>query len=515
MENTYKAILMKKIPLNNNKYLFKPEKTIFGEYDAESGIFDAGKDLYLNITDKELYKTDEEYGVVNIVPSNQQIPERAEKLFYYVDNMDNMLIASPYDIEGTAAELRAEVIKDYYKEMYSYTNYEQVLSDLMDTGFTEDQAEDLYNHYLSQLEDLENVINYLEELLPEFEDLDVSERKQLSNETINVKKLHEKITKTLIAQDKPALRVIAGIASLDLDNRNKFGMLVTGSSGVGKTKLLQLIAKNLDRPFLFIDSTQLTVPGIVGKDIEEYLWELYVSCGYDLEKAERAIILFDEIDKKRSNSNSDVSGRAVLNTLLKFLDGTTYSACENTQHKEPGTYVDINTSNMIVIASGAFEDLYHSPDKNISGFNTKAPTNTETKEVSVKDFIEKGQTPREFMRRMSVVVHLNDLHEKDYIDILNKSDESPTKIEQEKFQKLNTKLTFTDECIKKLGEVAYKKGLGVSGLVGEVEEIIWQPFVEVTSNKGEYEEVIITDKTVEDNNNYQLVKRKRSKRKSV
>ena len=40
MENTYKAILMKKIPLNNNKYLFKPEKTIFGEYDAHAKLIE-------------------------------------------------------------------------------------------------------------------------------------------------------------------------------------------------------------------------------------------------------------------------------------------------------------------------------------------------------------------------------------------------------------------------------------------------------------------------------------------
>ena len=65
------------------------------------------------------------------------------------------------------------------------------------------------------------------------------------------------------------------------------------------------------------------------------------------------------------------------------------------------------------------------------------------------------------------------------------------------------------EFMKKLGKVAYEKGLGVSGLVGEVEEITWQPFVDVISNQGEYEEIIISDKTIDDNTNYQFVKRKK------
>ena len=506
----FKATLMKKIKLHGNKYLFEPVKTILGEYDKETGIFDAGNEMYLNILERSLYASDEEYGVANVIPRNKKVTENTNKLFYFVDaSTDNLMVSIPYDMEGNANEYKGEAMRQIHKEMYSYIDYDKILASLMDTDFTEEQLSDLYNHYLNQLEGAENVIDYLEELLPEFEELKEREENpsKFERKPINVLDLHDKVTKTLISQDKPALRVIAGIASLDLDNRNKFGMLITGSSGVGKTKLLQLIAKYLDRPFLFIDSTQLTSTGIVGKDIEEYLWDLYVSCDYDLEKAERAIVLFDEIDKKRSSSNGDHVGRGVLNTLLKFLDGTTYSACENSQHKEPGTYVDIDTSNMIVIASGAYEDLYHSTDKHVSGFETPSEVK-KNKEIGPEDFVKRGDTPREFMRRMSVIVHLNDLYDKDFTEILYKSNESPTKIEQEKFKKLNTKLTFTDECMKKLGKVAYEKGLGVSGLVGEVEEITWQPFVDVISNQGEYEEIIISDKTIDDNTNYQFVKRK-------
>ena len=89
-------------------------------------------------------------------------------------------------------------------------------------------------------------------------------------------------------------------------------ILLTGDTGVGKTKLLKLLAKYLNKPLLIVDSTQLTIPGYKGRSLEDILWDLYVKCGENKEKAESAIIYFDEIDKKGSPGKSDVSGQGVL-----------------------------------------------------------------------------------------------------------------------------------------------------------------------------------------------------------
>ena len=83
-----------------------------------------------------------------------------------------------------------------------------------------------------------------------------------------------------------------------------------------------------------IDSTQLTTPGWVGRDIEEYLWKLYEECGRDKEKVEQAIIYFDEIDKKGSQRRDDHSKKGVLDLLLKFMDGTSYEACEDVKNSK-------------------------------------------------------------------------------------------------------------------------------------------------------------------------------------
>lgn len=506
----YKATLMKKIKLHGNKYLFEPVKTILGEYDNETGIFDAGNEMYLNILERSLYTSDEEYGVVNVIPKNKKVTENTNQLFYFVDaSSDNLMVSIPYDMEGNANEYKGEAMRQIHKEMYSYIDYDKILASLMDTDFTEEQLGDLYNHYLTQLEGAENVVNYLEELLPEFEELKEHEENssKLKKEPINVLDLHKKVTQTLISQDKPALEVIATISSLDWENESNSGILVTGSSGVGKTRLLQLIAKNIDRPFLLIDSTQLTTSGYTGKDIENYLWELYVNCGYDLEKAEHAIVFFDEIDKKRSSKNEDPSGQGVLNSLLKFLDGTTYQACANSQYKEPGTYVDINTSKMIVLAGGAFDDLYHSTDKKILGFDKSEETKASSKKI--KDFFtEKGDVKTEFIGRFSTVVHLNDLNTEDYIKILNESNESPIKQAQKSFGRLNIELKFTDKCIEKLAKNADEKGLGVRGLQGDVRHVVLEPFIAATDPENKFKKITITEETVDDNTNYQFVKRK-------
>ena len=96
--------------------------------------------------------------------------------------------------------------------------------------------------------------------------------------------------------------------------------------------MMKLIAKHLDRPLYKIDATKLTIPGYVGTDIEEELWKLFVECGGDLEKAERAIIFIDEIDKKGSDKKDDVSGKGVLNVLLPFIEGSEYDAVDSMKH---------------------------------------------------------------------------------------------------------------------------------------------------------------------------------------
>ena len=287
--------------------------------------------------------------------------------------------------------------------------------------------------------------------------------------------------------------------------KKKEGILLTGQSGSGKTLLMRLIAEHTDRPFIKVDATQLTVPGYVGKDIEEVLWDLFIKCERDLEKAERAIIFFDEIDKKGSYKKSDVSGQGVLNVLLPFIEGSTYDACADI--KNSGTKIKMDTSNMTVILGGAYSDVYKTLlEKNSVGFGGTIYDKPTYRKATTKDFVEKGGMTEEFMGRVTVI-KLNDLDVDDIKRILLESEESQIKIQEEIFNALGTKITFTDGYVTKIAKQAIEKKTGARGLNEIIDESTWEAFDEVYSNEGIYEEVIFDEDAVDDSSNYQLVKK--------
>ena len=334
------------------------------------------------------------------------------------------------------------------------------------------------------------------------------EKEEVKDTCININDLYEKVTKTLISQDEPTRRVIVELARKDLDERKrKEGILLAGPTGVGKTKLMELISEYIDRPFLKVDTTQLTVPGYVGKDIEEVLWDLYIKCNRNLDKVENAIIYFDEIDKKGSSKKSDVSGQGVLNVLLPFIEGSTYDAYPDSKKTE--VKVKINTANMTVILGGAFTDVYKNLKvENEIGFGRKQSSEDMYREAETKDFVEYGQMTNEFMGRV-VVVKLNDLSIEDLKRVLLESDQSAIKIQEEIFNKLGVKIKFTDDYINAVAKKAHDKKTGARGLAGIVDQSTWRAFDEVCSNVGTYKQVTFTEKVLEDNKQYKLTKNKK------
>ena len=322
---------------------------------------------------------------------------------------------------------------------------------------------------------------------------------------IDINKLHEKITKSLVAQDEPLRRVITEIVRKEADaSEKRMGLLLTGSTGVGKTMMMSLIAKNINKPFIKVDSTQLTVPGYVGKDIEEYLWELYVKCDKDIKKAENAIIFFDEIDKKGSSKKEDVSGKGVLNVLLPFIEGSSYTAYED--KKKSGESVKFNTDNMTVIFGGAFTDVYKELSKNNSiGFGSDIEG--KDNRIMLDDFVEKAKMPDEFMGRISIV-KLNDLDINSIKKILLESDESAIKRQERLFDKLGVKLTPGYDYINAIAKQAIDRKTGARGINSVVDETTWEAYADAYSNLGAYREIILGKETVEDPKQYKKIYRK-------
>ena len=74
-----------------------------------------------------------------------------------------------------------------------------------------------------------------------------------------------------------------------------------GPTGVGKSEIFRCISDSLGIPVTFEDSTEYTASGYVGKSVTDMLYNLFLAADGNIEKAERGIIIADEIDMKELN----------------------------------------------------------------------------------------------------------------------------------------------------------------------------------------------------------------------
>lgn len=497
---------------------------------------ESSKLIYSNLT--ELNKLSEKVtDSASLLKAIENYETRCSQIIYYLSRVENdSFIIIPIDKEPYTKALEhinknpnqlSKQPKQYVAQSKKYflsdenesediyiKNLKQLVADIIEEKYSSEELKEVkyrLSEHQGELESVLTTVDLYQENFGESKEITdrISEHKpKIPKSEINIDDIFENVTKTLIAQDEPARRAIVEISRLADSRKKGYGILLTGESGVGKTLLMSLIARNTSKPLLIIDSTQLTAPGFVGKSIEEYLWDLYESCGKDLKKAENAIIYFDEIDKKGSPNKTDMSGQAVLNTLLKFLDGTSYVACKNQQRQTNENSIKISTENMIVVAGGAFLDVYKQKDKTKLGFTSpEEKANEHTVEPEISDFVTKAMMTKEFMGRVPVIVHLNNLDVDGLRRILLNSEESILKLQEEVFRNKGVKLTTKDGYILSISQNALARKIGARGLNKLIADSTWVAYDEICSNPGIYEEVILTEETVENPKKYQLVKK--------
>lgn len=546
------ASLLHKEPITEGVCIYTFVNTIIGYFDPKTQIFvdDQGRE-YENIeSDLSIFSTSQ-FACGNIMDLDKAYDQymQGEKttdiqdLFNSFDEEEsNYYYLSAIDENGYLLVLKHDYNKeldDYYEKIFGKDgllnpnltieeiqerakNIKDNMNISIDLNMAEVEKNLKENKYnkkeLMQLKNKLSAKDYNIKQLIEMADKQLNIKKPkkqpkknkyyYDDGVLNIKSLLKDIKKTLIAQDEPSKRLLVEICRMDLDDSKKSGILVTGSTGVGKTELMTLISEKLERPFLIVDTMQLTSPGYEGKNIEQCLYELYEKCNGDIKKAEKAIIYFDEIDKKGSSKKDDVGGQGVLNLLLKFLDGSTYMAAPNLQSGGLMQAVKIKTDDMLIIAGGAFSDLYGKKEKAQIGFNKNKEENKKQPEPTITDFVEKAMMSNEFMGRFPIHIRLNDLKPEDMKRILLESDKSPTKIEERIFKKMNCKLRFTDDAYEAFAARAEKLKEGARGLKGIVKNSTAKAFEDVNDKRDKYETITITADTVNDNTNYSYVIRK-------
>ena len=499
------AILFEKKLVSYCAFVFIPINYIEGE--EKNGMFITDTEqLYENIINTPVLFTSEQYLYgysTNIEDIKRQfkVKTKKEALTKYLDSFKENIIFGNVNSADTVSLIN--VNPDCFEEII--TKKETKSKENTNNIQEKNRASSNFNEIIKQKVDCGNYKEAMNLLKDKLSDISFKGKKTevpniiIPSKKIEVKKIIENVNKNVIDQEEAIDIIATTIAANHMTSnpRNHANILVTGPTGCGKTEIITSIAKEIQIPCAVTGMESITQEGYVGKSIDTLIAKVYKAANGDIKLAQRGVLALDEIDKKASQKNDDAAGRAVLNSLLKILDGNIIDV--NIGTSQHPNYIAFDTSHLTIISIGAFAGLKEKRAKQI-GFGNN--NNEEIKITDVQPFFDYG-IPEEYMGRQGVIATLRELGFDNYLKILYKSCNSPLKIKKEFLSEFGV-LLKTDKSF--INEVACKTvdlKAGARGLKKTINESL-QPAITEILKEGKYKELIVSGETVNNPKQYIL-----------
>ena len=373
-----------------------------------------------------------------------------------------------------------------------------------DFGYDEEVEYDDQPQQISQ-EDLDKLLNMVyEELMKEKKKEEEMKKRLEEEEDLSITEIEDNVLEYIIGQNKQVRQIITSIYRGLHFKRIKSNTLIIGNSGTGKTATIKQIASILNIPYTIEDATDYTKEGYVGSSVKDMVFNLIINANGDLKKAEKGIIVIDEIDKKASRRDDDVAGVEVLKSMLKLVEGTKIKIPVS-----PFKTYDFDTKDITIIFMGAFPGLDKIREKRLDtnqlGFSVSNQIEKSDKEkkYSKEDLIEFGMLA-EFVGRIDMIIEMNQLTKEDLAEILRRSKLSVFRLYEEELLELGVELVYNDEIFDKIAEASLAIDTGARELSNTVNYIFENIIYEVFANPGVYAYCVMDMDIVDDNNKFDL-----------